>query len=704
MSLFVVNSSVSPPPSGNVGAAQALINTVASASMARATVTQHAPGQVAVRLNNGSQVSVDAKQLGGTSYTQQLRTAVLPDRQDTGVLFSASQRAHTVPVSDDQVRQLSQELSRVFSRAENAQVTLKAQVSAVRPDAVSLQLSNGQTLSVPLRLAVAHQGEQVILDLTRQDGRAVLSLRGTSAQSQLSAPLVQPDKGMVRDVVNAALRNAGITVDAKALSSLPSSLSSLLPAASGPGSTVQHQVTFAENSGKLSVQSALLQAVGRFAVASGSAESLGRLDSAQIDKASVSRLPLLATSNAGSAQVNAPVSPTGGLSTAQRNDVHQHIIALSRQLLAETGSTRTALTQLMTILDSPPKNASPATQALLTTLQTRVRGLEQGTTFSAFRPQATAAPADTASAPPTSPDAAKGAVKGANLLGNMAQRMKDLAALLQQAPAAQQGAEAASQSKNTAPVQAQPQTVGEQVKALLNAQPLPLSASAMVRPSAGSDLVSALVTMVQFSLAGRAINRQPSLARQADRADSMLSKSLTPGTGSASGSPARIAQDMAQLDSRGTLLQSLKTLLANHQQAALTNADNRLQGQDSLYYMLPLTGTDKSPPELLIRRDQQGSAREEGREASARSWNLTMKLDVGDVGELLAKSRLEGDRIELDLYASSEQLLHRVADTLPFFTRKLEAHGLDVTRSSFQRGKVPETLDEKPHHIFETMV
>lgn len=701
MSLFVVNSSVSPPPAGTASVSAAMLDAVIPSTLARVSVTQQSPQQLSLRLPGGSQVTLDTSRLPETTTKQHYRMASLPGTNQTAALFGASQGAQSVAVSDDQLNRLTDQLSRLYTSAANAQLSVKAQVTAVRPDAISLQLNNGQTLTLPVRLSPSHMGEQVSVDLTRQDGKTTLSINGATTQRSLAATLTSPDKSVVREVVSGALRNAGVRLDAKALASLPDVVAPLVP--KGAGQPIQHQVTIAERGGTLTVQSAMLQAIGRFTVpTSVAAEPVGQISGKLINPSALNRLPMLNASDAATTTATRPQAQAGGLSAQQRSEVHQQIITLSRQLLSESGSTRTALNQLLSTLDMPAKGVSPATQALLTTMQARVRGLEQGITFSSFTPQLKTDSGASAAASPGTTSAST--AQAGSLLGNMAQRMKDIAALLSQPAASQDASEAAAQTKPVSAAAPLSQPPGEQVKALLNATPLPLSQAVLSRPAGGNDLVGALVTMLQFSLAGRAINRQPSLARQADRSDSVLAKSLAGSTRGLSGSPARVAQDLSQMDSRGALVQSLKTLLSSHQHASLTNADNRLQGQDSLYYMLPTTSATSAPPELLIRRDPSGSQHGGEQQATTRNWHLTMKLDIGEKGELLAKSRICGETIELDLYASSDSLLHMVADTLPFFTRKLEANGLEVARTSFQRGKVPGTLRDQPHHIFETMV
>ena len=81
-----------------------------------------------------------------------------------------------------------------------------------------------------------------------------------------------------------------------------------------------------------------------------------------------------------------------------------------------------------------------------------------------------------------------------------------------------------------------------------------------------------------------------------------------------------------------------------------------------------------------------------------------MKLDIGDAGQVLAKSKIDQNTITLSLYASNDIILRRLADTLPYLTKRLSSLGLEVTEANYQRGQIPDTLNTRPHQIFETRV
>ncbi len=333
------------------------------------------------------------------------------------------------------------------------------------------------------------------------------------------------------------------------------------------------------------------------------------------------------------------------LSPEAQTKLHAQIIELSRVLLKDTGSTKDALSQLVQILRSGQANSGTQTRQTLNRLLSAIQGTDPK---------------------PMKPDALQNAEpSGATEAGKTSQP-----------------------------------SLSQQLQSLISSPALTLTPAQLTTPAPANNLVAGLVMLLQLTLAGRAINRQPALAAQADAPEQMLQK-VVPQTGTGS-SPSRVSQDLASLESRSQFLNQVKTLLANHQQQKLSQADSRLQGQDSLYYILPVTSQKGAPPEILIRPDERGGGQAGSSGSKRKLWNVTMKLDVGELGELLAKSRIDGEVIELDLYTSTDALLHRVADTLPLLKRRLTALGLEVAQSSFQRGKIPSTLNDRPYHIFET--
>lgn len=260
-----------------------------------------------------------------------------------------------------------------------------------------------------------------------------------------------------------------------------------------------------------------------------------------------------------------------------------------------------------------------------------------------------------------------------------------------------------SQTPNLANTTNPPQALSTRIQSLLTMPALAVTPLNLTSPVAASNFVQGLVALLQVSLAGRAMQRQPSVASLIDRPDSAVSKTLA-NSGVTAGSSSRVAQDVATLDSRSNLLANLKTLLANHQQNKVAQAESRVQGQDSFYYVLPSLSQHTAAPELLIQRESDRHQQKESETGKHSQWNITMKLEIAEVGEVLAKSKIQGEVITLDLYASTAPLLSRIADTLPYLKQRLSDLGLVVESSSFQRGNIPSTLNRRPHQIFETRV
>jgi hypothetical protein len=224
----------------------------------------------------------------------------------------------------------------------------------------------------------------------------------------------------------------------------------------------------------------------------------------------------------------------------------------------------------------------------------------------------------------------------------------------------------------------------------------------LTTPVNQSGFVQGLVTLLQLALAGRALQRQPSLKTLIDSSDSVIAKTLS--NMGVSTTPSRVSQDVNQLDTRQQLLSQLKTLLVSHQQTKVSNAEARIQGQEAFYYILPSLSQTQAPTELLIQREKERQNPQEQSQDKRKLWNVTMKLDIGDAGQVLAKSKIDQNTITLSLYASNDIILRRLADTLPYLTKRLSSLGLEVAEANYQRGQIPDTLNTRPHQIFETRV
>ena len=438
------------------------------------------------------------------------------------------------------------------------------------------------------------------------------------------------------------------------------------------------------------------------------------------------------------------------------SDVHHAISTLSRVLLSQTGNTNQALTQLLSILENratdsaqsklPPNTSSDTFDKLAQQLKS-LEVLTSKPSQPLSNPKTGNAPPvsgespsssgesiakDTSSVDEKTKETEKAPSTSSNKasLGSLASALTSQAKLasnqlLQQLLSGKGKADTASQayktvieSENITPNVTSPEGASEPLKRsssdvneqglsqriqhLLTNSGLLATPINLTSPVPSSSFVQGLVTLLQLALAGRALQRQPNLKQQLDAPDSFISKSLSLLGSTAA--PSRVSQELAQLDPKQQLLSQLKTLLANHQQSKVSSVDSRIQGQDSFYYMLPSLSSSLSPPELLIKREQDKGGKEAAPDNKRGLWNVTMKLDIGNSGQVLAKAKINSDVITLDLYASNEIMLQRLGDSMGYLTRRLTELGLTVQKSSYQRGQIPDTLNTRPHQIFETRV
>lgn len=219
-------------------------------------------------------------------------------------------------------------------------------------------------------------------------------------------------------------------------------------------------------------------------------------------------------------------------------------------------------------------------------------------------------------------------------------------------------------------------------------------------PPAGQGFVSGLIQLLQVSLLGKHFRSQEDMDQALSRHRGVASNNPAPTSllGAITG---RQLRDFAQLDSQQNLLKQLKGLLAGHQSAKLGNMEQTLQGQDSFYYVLPGLLPQQKPAELLVRREHEHQSDAE-QETESTSWHLTMKLDVGEQGELLTKAKISNEQLYLDIYTSNQPLLEKVGLTLPFLLKRFAQLGLTVEEHKLQLGKIPETLAARPYQILET--
>lgn len=239
-----------------------------------------------------------------------------------------------------------------------------------------------------------------------------------------------------------------------------------------------------------------------------------------------------------------------------------------------------------------------------------------------------------------------------------------------------------------------------QIRQLLSTPALNLSALQMVNPATGQGFMSGLVTLLQMSLSARLARTQTT---RAGHITETLNNVLSGATKNPSTTVTPKAMtDLSQLEQKHQLMKEIGRLMSGHQANKLSNAEQMIQGQETFYYNLPaaLGGTIKDI-ELLIKREDSHKENTSDDGSSNKTWQLTMKLAVGELGELLTKAKLRTDTLEINFYASNEAVKIQVMNYLPLLRRKFDSLGIDVSKSHCQLGKIPDTLQQRPYHMFQ---
>ncbi|ALS99042.1 flagellar hook-length control protein FliK [Lacimicrobium alkaliphilum] len=238
-----------------------------------------------------------------------------------------------------------------------------------------------------------------------------------------------------------------------------------------------------------------------------------------------------------------------------------------------------------------------------------------------------------------------------------------------------------------------------QLRALLSQPAMALTPLSLTTNTNQQGFLGGLITLLQLSLAARQTRNQPS---QGERLAERLSGMLENLTGGNRVSPRGLA-DFAQAEQRHQLIRNLNLLLASHTAHKAGSAESLLQGQDSFYYSLPIgPDSNRKDIELLIRREPPPEEKNKQQQGPNKQWHLTMKLEIGEQGGLLAKARLYETQLELDFYAANDRLKDQVIAFLPLLKKRFQELGIDISHSQCQLGKIPQHLKQRPYQVFET--
>ncbi|WP_438498889.1 flagellar hook-length control protein FliK [Alteromonas australica] len=708
----------------------------------------------------------------------------------TAIISTQNLGAQSAPQTPQQLALISKELASLIVKSTQVAATIPATVSSINDASLSLNLPKGGRISLPverqnasnnpLLTEVFTPGKKVNISISG-DGNSNIkvtvapqeqtsSLRSqTTINGTLSLGTTnKAGEANLQSLIIGALKHKGVAFN-HSNTVLPPTIARNIPPIA-QGNTVQQASHLTLQGETLKSVSAVTNVLAKAPLPSSLQGVLqSNMANALLDTASFSKKAL--SDKVPNAQILATPSPvdktnngaitepditgkslssTGNATQLKGSDIHQTILAVSRTLLSQSGSTQQALTQLLSVLSGKgdtsanSETLSPHAQRFISKMRQHIDSLHAkvpATRSNALPPhtEATITPAHSElTAKEVTDEAAATNAKALPQERSVKHTLGQLANLLLSSvnkpkPQVSQGSPGQAQydtnkvsdalssgpqatnsvadthSENSTSTPNHPDMVKQDANLASRIQIMLLSPALLATPTtlnspiAASNFVQGLVALLQVSLAGRALQRQPSLKAQIDLPDSIISRTLG-ATTNTQGATSRVAQDFANLDSRTNILNNLKTLLANHQQHKVSQVESRIQGQDNFYYILPSVSQHTAAPELLIQRepDHHGA---KGKDRGKQSlWHVTMKLDIGEIGEVLAKSKIKGDTITLDLYASNQTIVARIGDTLPYLKQRLAELGLEVASSSFQQGSIPTTLSTRPHSIFETRV
>lgn len=245
------------------------------------------------------------------------------------------------------------------------------------------------------------------------------------------------------------------------------------------------------------------------------------------------------------------------------------------------------------------------------------------------------------------------------------------------------------------------QILPQDIKQLMTASSIPVTPATINSPPPQANFLAGLMGMLQVSLASRLAKQQP---EHIDKLTQMILPALMSNAPKASGKQqiGKGLADFFQADSKFQILKNLDKLLSGHQYNKLSSMEAQLQGQDSMYYVLPIGDNgQRKDVEILVKREPEKEQQKDKSKAKGTYWALTMKLPVGDIGQILAKAKINGNRLDLDFYTSNDQTRELVLNFLPILKKRFDQLGIDMDKCQCQLGKIPEALQQRPYHLFE---
>ncbi|EIW89399.1 hypothetical protein AGRI_04837 [Alishewanella agri BL06] len=169
----------------------------------------------------------------------------------------------------------------------------------------------------------------------------------------------------------------------------------------------------------------------------------------------------------------------------------------------------------------------------------------------------------------------------------------------------------------------------------------------------------------------------------------------------AGGKIQQLAQQIGQLDNQqaSQLLRALGSHSSLLQLSQLQNADLPQLNQQWFIPLALQQHQESRFSEILL--EQREAEKKPGAEKQ-KLWQLTMKFDLGQYGQLLAVAKLAGQDLQLQFYTDQPAALRQAEKFLPLLTERCQAQGIQVSQAACQLGKIPDTLGSRRTSLIAT--
>lgn len=207
------------------------------------------------------------------------------------------------------------------------------------------------------------------------------------------------------------------------------------------------------------------------------------------------------------------------------------------------------------------------------------------------------------------------------------------------------------------------------------------------------QLINQLTSLLQFQPLQPAVSPQTSGGALAAAIQLLLGHLLQKPLAAAT-QPANktLAQLVSQLEpgQASSLLRQLAGHSSTLQQSQLATLDNSNAQTQQLLLQLPIQQGGQSVFSQLLLEQREADGKQQGEKQTL--WQLTMKFDLKQLGQLMVVAKLQQQQLQLQFYTDEVQAKQQADKFLPLLSDRCKAQGLEVTQAECTLGKIPDTI------------